>query len=156
MQDRNEYAMHTHRITPIRQHYAESNEQKPNRIGLKLALIAACFGLAGALTAPNAKASTIGMHIASEHAATPGAYIVTDSGFTAGALLPSLRAADAVVYAGVGRDVLDLGAARIGIEFGASHQRGRIGGYAVISVRAGGVRLMWSPMTRAAGVAVEF
>lgn len=155
MQDRDEYALHTHRVT-ARQHYTEANEPKPRRAGLKLALIIACIGLAGALTAPKAKSATIGAHIASARAATPGAYVVTDSGLTAGVVLPGWRAADATVYAGVGRDVLDLGAARVGVEVGASHQRGRIGGYAVISLRVGAVRLMWSPVTRAAGVAVEF
>lgn len=155
MQTRNEYTMHTHRVT-ARQHYTEANAPKPSRAGRKLALIIACVGLAGALTAPKAKAATIGAHIASAQATTPGAYVVTDSGLTAGVLLPGLRAADATVYAGVSRDVLGLGDARVGVEVGASHQHGRIGGYAVISLRIGAVRLMWSPVTRAAGVAVEF
>lgn len=154
MQDRNEYIMHTHRVT--RQHYAEADAPKPSRVGRKLALIIACVGLAGALTAPKAKAATIGVHVASDLATTPGAYIVTESGLTAGVLVPGLRAADAVAYIGASRDLLDFGAVRIAVEVGASHQRGRIGGYAAVSLHVGNVRLVWSPVTRVAGVAVEF
>ena len=155
MQDRNEYTMHTHRVT-ARQHYTEANAPKPSRVGLKLALIVACIGLAGALTAPKAKAATIGVHVASDRAATPGAYIITESGLTAGVLAPGLRTADAVTYVGASRDLLDFGAVRVAVEAGASHQRGRIGGYAAVSLHVGNVRLIWSPVTRVAGVAVEF
>lgn len=109
MQDRNDCHMHTHRIEPVRQHYAEANAPKPSRAGLKLALIIACVGLAGALTAPKAKAATIGVHVASDRAATPGAYIVAESGLTAGMLMPGLRTADAVAYVGTSRDLLDHG-----------------------------------------------
>ena len=155
MQDRNEYTMHTRRIT-ARQHYAEANAPKPSRAGLKLVLIVACIGLAGALTAPKAKAATIGVHVASDRAATPGTYIITESGITAGVLVPGLRTADAVTYIGASRDLLDFGAVRVAVEAGASHQRGRIGGYAAVSLHVDNVRLVWSPLTRVAGVAVEF
>lgn len=155
MQDRNEYTMHTHRVTE-RQHYTEANAPKPRRVGLKLALIIACIGLAGALTAPKAKAAAIGVHVASAGAATPGAYIATDAGLTAGVLVPGLRAADAVAYVGASRDLLDFGSVRVAVEAGASHQRRRVGGYAAISLHVGSMRLMWSPVSRVAGVAVEF
>jgi hypothetical protein len=50
MQDRNEFHLH-HRVTPVRQHYAEANApRKPLRIILALAVIVGCIGLAGGLT----------------------------------------------------------------------------------------------------------
>lgn len=57
MQDRNEFHLH-HRVT-VRQHYAEANApQKPRLpIWVKGLAIAACIGLGGALTAPNAHAA---------------------------------------------------------------------------------------------------
>ena len=49
MQDRNEYAMHTHRLAPLRQHYTEANAPKKHRFPVWLALLAiiACIGIAG-------------------------------------------------------------------------------------------------------------
>ncbi|MEN9489581.1 MAG: hypothetical protein RJA63_30 [Pseudomonadota bacterium] len=53
MQDRDNYQLHTHRIEPARQHYAEANAPQKPRVPtwLKLVAIIACIGLAGALTA---------------------------------------------------------------------------------------------------------
>lgn len=52
MQDRNEYHMHTHRVEPVRQHYAQANATQKPRVPtwLKLAALVALIGLAGGLT----------------------------------------------------------------------------------------------------------
>jgi uncharacterized protein YfiM (DUF2279 family) len=60
MQDRNEFHMHTHRIEPARQHYAQANAPTKPRVPtwLKVAAIAACIGLAGGVTEARADAWT--------------------------------------------------------------------------------------------------
>ena len=52
MQDRHEYHMHTHRIEPVRQHYAQANAPQKPRVPtwVKLAALAAMIGLAGGVT----------------------------------------------------------------------------------------------------------
>lgn len=52
MQDRHEYHMHTHRIEPVRQHYAAANAPQKPRVPtwVKLAALVALIGLAGGLT----------------------------------------------------------------------------------------------------------
>ena len=49
MQDRNEFQLHTHRIEPARQHYAQANSKPKPRFPVWLALlvIVACIGIAG-------------------------------------------------------------------------------------------------------------
>ena len=52
MQDRNEYQQ-TARLAPLRQHYAQANAPQKPRVPtwLKLLVIVACIGLAGAISA---------------------------------------------------------------------------------------------------------
>ena len=53
MHDRHEYHMHTRRIEPVRQHYAQANAPQKPRVPtwLKLTALVALIGLAGGLTA---------------------------------------------------------------------------------------------------------
>jgi VanZ family protein len=57
MQDRDNYQMHTHRIT---QHYAQANATQKPRVPtwIKVAAIVACLGLAGGVTEARADAWT--------------------------------------------------------------------------------------------------
>ena len=67
MHDRNDYHLHSS-IRSHRQHYTpEAPQRGPRRIApardwIKIALILACIGLGGALTAPKAHAWTVGGH----------------------------------------------------------------------------------------------
>lgn len=60
MQDRHEYHLHTRRIEPVRQHYAQANAPQNPRVPtwLKLAALVALIGLAGGVTEARAESWT--------------------------------------------------------------------------------------------------